>query len=156
MFLVKKRSLTCTTVPPKPTGKATLNVNATWGSMKATLMCSAWNDLLDHLHPGLHPIGLGGVSRGSTGPQPGNDHAAHLTRLGRRRCRHHAHQGRQRERSREEVQLLWQEKIELSLKGIKETIKRRKATFSGRFSSRKPKKKDKKSEQFEAYRGKKS
>lgn len=81
--------------------------------MTATVVCSGWNDLLDHLHPGLHPVRLRGVSRGPAGPQPGHDHAAHLARLGRRQCRHHAGQRRQREGSREEVQLLWQEKVEL-------------------------------------------
>lgn len=76
---------------------------------------SAWNELLDSFHPGLCSIRTRRLTRRSTGAQPCHDHASHLSQLRWRwRC-YHAQQRWERQGSREEVQLLWQEEIEQTI-----------------------------------------
>lgn len=80
---------------------------------KGSCLSKGGNELLDTFHPRFHSNGVGRLAWRSPGPQPCHDNASHLPRL--RWCwrRYHAQQGGERQGSGEEVQLLWQEKIEL-------------------------------------------
>lgn len=83
-------------------------------SVKLFFHSSGGNELLDSFHPGLSSIRTRRLTRRSTGAQPCHDHASHLSQLCWRWRSYHAQQRWERQGSREEVQLFWQEEIEQS------------------------------------------